>query len=75
MRKRKNEIILDGAYRKPMSKKRWKQPNEFLWTFVLGAGFFLMCGGQNLEILLISLAIQGIALCKLGGIVDLEEVS
>lgn len=55
-----------------MSKKRWKQPNEVLWNFVLMAGFFLMSGGQNFAILLISLAIQWAAIYKLGGI-DLEE--
>ena len=65
---------LDGTYRKPMSKKRWKQPNETLWTTVLMVGFFLMSGGQNLAILLISLAMEGLALYKLRGI-DLEEVS
>ena len=57
-----------------MSKKRWKQPNETLWTTVLMVGFFLMSGGQNLAILLISLAMEGLALYKLRGI-DLEEVS
>lgn len=72
MRKRKNEIILDGTYRKAMSKKRWKQPNETLWMAVFVTGFFLMSGGQNLAILLISLAMQGVALYKLRG-VDLEE--
>ena len=68
----KNEIILDGTYRKSMSKKRWKQPNELLWTAVLVTGFFLMSGGQNLAILLISLAMTGTAIYKLRG-VDLEE--
>ena len=55
-----------------MSKKRWKQPNETLWMTVLISGFFLMSGGQNFAILLISLAIQGAALYKLRGI-DLDE--
>lgn len=55
-----------------MSKKRWKQPNETLWRFVLGGGFFLMSGGQNFAILLISAAIMLTALWKLRG-VDLEE--
>ena len=57
-----------------MSKKRWKQPNETLWMVVLMTGLFLMCGGENLAILFISLAMQGTALYKLRGI-DLEEVS
>lgn len=55
-----------------MSKKRWKQPNENLWRFALGGGFFLMSGGQNFAILLISVAIMLLALWKLRG-VDLEE--
>ena len=57
-----------------MSKKKWKQANEFFWTLVLVTGFFLMSGGENRIILLISLAIEALALYKLGGIVDLEEV-
>ena len=57
-----------------MSKKKWKQANEFFWTLVLVTGFFLMSGGENRIILLISLAMEALALYKLGGIVDLEEV-
>ena len=57
-----------------MSKKKWKQANEFLWTLVLVTGFFLMSGGENKIILLISLAMEALALYKLGGIVDLEEI-
>lgn len=68
----KNELILDGTYRKVMSKKKWKQPNEFIWTTFLMVGFFLMSGGENLAILLISLAMCGTAIYKLRG-VDLEE--
>ena len=68
----KNELILDGTYRKAMSKKRWKQPNETLWMAVLVTGFFLLSGGQNLAIALISFAMMGTALYKLRGI-DLEE--
>ena len=80
MRKKKHKImlsederILDGTYRKAMSKKKWKQPNEFLWPTVLMVGFFLMSGGENLAILLISLAMCGTSIYKLRG-VDLEEV-
>ena len=57
-----------------MSKKKWKHATEFLWTLVLVIGFFLMSGGENKMILLISLAMEALALYKLGGIVDLEEV-
>lgn len=79
MKKRKKEIllkekelILDGTYRKAMSKKRWKQPNETLWMVVLVTGFFLLSGGQNLAIALISFAMMGTAIYKLKDI-DLEE--
>lgn len=68
----KNELVLDTTYKKQMSKKKWKQPNEFLWTTVLMVGFFLMSGGENLAILLISFAMMGTAVYKLRG-VDLEE--
>lgn len=67
-----NERILDGTYRKVMSKKKWKQPNEFLWTTVLMVGFFLMSGDENLAILLMSLAMCGTAIYKLRGM-DLEK--
>lgn len=79
MKKRKKEIllkekelILDGTYRKAMSKKRWKQPNETLWMAVLVTGFFLLSGGQNLAIALISFTMMGTAIYKLRDI-DLEE--
>ena len=68
----KNELILDGTYRKAMSKRRWKQPNETLWTAVLVTGFFLLSGGQNLAIALTSFAMMGTAVYKLKDI-DLEE--
>lgn len=55
-----------------MSKKRWKQPNETLWMTVFAIGFFLMSGGQNLAISLLSFALMGVALCKLREI-DFEE--
>ncbi len=78
----KNEIIpvhnqepqiLDGTYRKPVSKKRWKQPNETLWMTVFMLGFFLMSGGENFLILLISLAMTGTSIWKLRNI-DLDDV-
>ncbi len=55
-----------------MSKKRWDKPNEILWSTVLMAGLFLMSGGENLIVLLVSLGMIGLALYKLKD-VDLED--
>lgn len=55
-----------------MSKKRWDKPNEILWSTVLMVGLFLMSGGENLIVLLISLGMMGLALYKLKD-VDLED--
>lgn len=67
----KNELILDGTYRKVMSKKRWKQPNDFLWTLVFMVGFFMM-SADSFAVLLLALGVMGISVFKLRGI-DLEE--
>ncbi len=81
MNKRKYEIvpvenqdsqILDGTYRKPMSKKRWKQPNETLWMTVFMIGFFMMCA-DSIVIVLFSLALMGFSIWKLRNI-DLDDV-
>lgn len=55
-----------------MSKKRWDKPKETLWCTVLMVGLFLMSGGENLIIMLISLGMMGLALYKLKD-VDLED--
>lgn len=55
-----------------MSKKKWDKPNEILWSTVLMVGLFLMSGGENLIVLLISLGMMGLALYKLKD-VDLED--
>ena len=54
-----------------MSKKRWKQPNEFLWTLVFMVGFFMM-SADSFAVLLLALGVMGISVFKLRGI-DLEE--
>ena len=54
-----------------MSKKRWKQPNEFLWTLVFMVGFFMM-SADSFAVLLLALGVMGISVLKLRGI-DLEE--
>lgn len=55
-----------------MSKKKWDKPNEILWSTVLMVGLFLMSGGENLIVLLISLGMMGLALYKLKD-VNLED--
>ena len=67
----KHELILDGTDRKVMSKKRWKQPNETLWTTVMVVGFFMM-SADSFAILLLALAMMTISVFKLKGI-DLSE--
>ena len=67
----KNELILDGTYRKTMSKKRWKQPNEFLWTLTFMVGFFML-SADSFAISLSALAVMGISVFKLKDI-DLSE--
>ena len=54
-----------------MSKKRWKQLNEFLWTLVFMVGFFMM-SADSFAVLLLALGVMGISVFKLRGI-DLEE--
>lgn len=54
-----------------MSKKRWRQPNERLWTLVFMIGFFMM-SADNFAILLVALAVMAISVYKLRGI-DLSE--
>ena len=78
MKKKKNEImlpkhelILDGTYRKVMSKKRWKQPNEFLWTLVFMVGFFMM-SADSFAVLLLALGVMAFSCFKLKDI-DLSE--
>ena len=67
----KNELILDGTYRKTMSKKRWKQPNEFLWTLVFMVGFFMM-SADSFAVLLLALGVMAFSCFKLKDI-DLSE--
>ena len=67
----KNELILDGTYRKVMSKKRWKQPNEFLWTLVFMVGFFMM-SADSFAVLLLALGVMAFSCFKLKDI-DLSE--
>ena len=80
MSNRKYEIIpvkcelpmnLDGTYRKPMSKKRWKQPNEFIWTLVFMVGFFMM-SADSFAVLLLALGVMAFSCFKLKDI-DLSE--
>lgn len=66
-----NELILDGTYRKVMSKKRWKQPNEFLWTLVFMVGFFMM-SADSFAVLLLALGVMAFSCFKLKDI-DLSE--
>ena len=66
-----NLPALPSSYKKPMSKKRWKQPNEKLWTCVLVVGFIMM-SADNFAVLLLALAMMGISIFKLRGI-DLDE--
>ena len=54
-----------------MSKKKWKQPNEFLWTLVFMIALFAMCA-DSFAISLSALAMMGISCFKLKDI-DLEE--
>ena len=67
----KNELILDGTYRKVMSKKRWKQPNEFIWTLVFMVGFFMM-SADSFAVLLLALGVMAFSCFKLKDI-DLSE--
>ena len=67
----KNELILDGTYRKVMSKKRWKQPNELLWTLVFMVGFFMM-SADSFAVLLLALGVMAFSCFKLKDI-DLSE--
>ena len=67
----KNELILDGTYRKVMSKKRWKQPNEFLWTLVFMVGFFMM-SADSFAVLLLALGVMAFSCFNLKDI-DLSE--
>ena len=67
----KNELILDGTYRKVMSKKRWKQPNDFLWTLVFMVGFFMM-SADGFAVLLLALGVMAFSCFKLKDI-DLSE--
>ena len=67
----KNELILDGTYRKVMSKKRWKQPNELLWTLVFMVGFFMM-SADSFAVLLLALGVMLFSCFKLKDI-DLSE--
>ena len=67
----KNGLILDGTYRKVMSKKRWKQPNEFLWTLVFMVGFFMM-SADSFAVLLLALGVMAFSCFKLKDI-DLSE--
>ena len=66
-----NLPALPSTYKKPMSKKRWKRPNETLWTCVLVVGLFMM-SADNFAVLLLALAMMGISIFKLRGI-DLDE--
>lgn len=54
-----------------MSKKRWKQPNEFLWTLVFMVGFFMM-SADSFAVLLLALGVMAFSCFKLKDI-DLSE--
>ena len=54
-----------------MSKKRWKQPNEFLWTLVFMVGFFMM-SADSFAVLLLALGVMAFSCSKLKDI-DLSE--
>lgn len=54
-----------------MSRKRWRQPNERLWTLVFMIGFFMM-SADSFAILLVALAVMAVSIYKLRGI-DLSE--
>ena len=54
-----------------MSKKRWKQLNEFLWTLVFMVGFFMM-SADSFAVLLLALGVMAFCCFKLKDI-DLSE--
>ncbi len=54
-----------------MSKKRWDKPNEALWMIVFMISFFLL-SADSVIVLLISLAMMGLAAYKLRDM-DLED--
>ena len=54
-----------------MSKKRWKRPNEWLWTTVFMVGFFMM-SADKVAVCLLAVGIMGLGAFKLKDI-DLEE--
>jgi hypothetical protein len=54
-----------------MRKRRWKRPNEFLWSFVLVIGLF-MFSADSFAVLLLALAMMIISCYKLKDM-DLSE--
>lgn len=54
-----------------MKKKKWKQPNHFLWTCVFAIAMFMLCA-DSFVISLLALAIMVFCCFKLKD-VDLEE--
>lgn len=67
----KNELILDGTYRKVMSKKRWKKPNEILWSTMFMVALF-MFSADNFAISFLALGIMLLSAFKLKDM-DLSE--
>lgn len=54
-----------------MSKKKWKQQKEFLWTLVFMVGFFMM-SADSFAVLLLALGVMLFSCFKLKD-VDLSE--
>jgi hypothetical protein len=54
-----------------MRKRRWKRPNEFLWSLVLVIGLF-MFSADSFAVLLLALAMMIISCYKLKDM-DLSE--
>ena len=54
-----------------MRKRRWKRPNEFLWSLVLVIGLF-MFSADSFAVLLLALAMMIISYYKLKDM-DLSE--
>lgn len=67
----RNELILDSTYRKPMSKKRWKQPNYFLWECVFMIAMYIL-RADSFAISLLALAVMAVSCFKLKDM-DLSE--
>ena len=54
-----------------MSKKRWKKPNEILWSILFMVGFFMM-SADRFAVLLLALGIMLLSAFKLKDM-DLSE--